>query len=209
MKAMKVQTLGEKSASGEDISLLRDTPDNSSRIAAGAALVVGLLLLNGLVAYADYSRLHSTRTLGPASSYSSSSSSSSSSASSSSSSSRSGTLPLLSSLSDPTACVQTKNVALSGYDTVAYFSLEDKAAAVLGSSDYAATYHGYTYYFSTAANQKLFEKEPEAYVPQFGGFCAYGISSETFWTAAAVEAGGPAANPDVYLVRDGKLYLFM
>jgi hypothetical protein len=44
---------------------------------------------------------------------------------------------------------------------------------------------------------------------QWGGFCAYGISSETWWTWSMVEQSGPEADPNVWEIIDGKLYFFM
>jgi hypothetical protein len=42
---------------------------------------------------------------------------------------------------------------------------------------------GYTYNFVSEANKKTFLKSPSTYVPQFGGFCSYGISSESWCDA--------------------------
>lgn len=107
-------------------------------------------------------------------------------------------------------CLSTDNVVLDGYDLVAYFSLDAGADGVAGSSDYTTTYgdndNTYTFYFSTAANLALFEASPTSYLPQFGGFCSWGVAEEDWWT---VDNMGPNANPDVWEVIDGKLYFFM
>ena len=95
---------------------------------------------------------------------------------------------------------------LSGYDVVAYFSLADGADAVAGSAAHNASYGGYTFYFSTAANRATFLTEPSAYAPQFGGFCAWGIAEESQWTKATL---GPDADPNVWQIVDDKLYVFM
>ena len=95
---------------------------------------------------------------------------------------------------------------LSGYDVVAYFSLASGADAVAGSSAHNATYGGYTFYFEGEKNRELFEADPSAYAPQYGGFCAWGIAAETQWTKATL---GPDADPNVWEVIDGKLYVFM
>lgn len=107
------------------------------------------------------------------------------------------------------ACVVTTSPANDGYDVVAYFSLKPGAEGVVGSSAHAFVYQGYSYYFATAANRKLFAASPASYVPQWGGFCAYGVSSETWWLWDDVKQSGPKADPNVWLVRSGKLYLFM
>jgi len=54
-------------------------------------------------------------------------------------------------------------------------------------------------------NLKLFEMSPETYVPQWGGFCSYGIAEETWWTKSSL---GPEGNPDVWQIIDGKLHFF-
>mmetsp|Transcript_76400 Transcript_76400/g.153396 ORF Transcript_76400/g.153396 Transcript_76400/m.153396 type:complete len:253 (+) Transcript_76400:35-793(+) len=107
-------------------------------------------------------------------------------------------------------CLSTKNVAMYGADLVEYFSLDAGASGVLGSADYTSTYgdsdNTYTFYFKDAANLALFEADPTAYLPQYGGFCSWGIAEESVWT---LDTLGPSANPDVWEVIDGKLYFFM
>ena len=110
---------------------------------------------------------------------------------------------------DPAACVLTSNPVLGGYDVVSYHQLKPDADAVAGSSAFQATFKGYTFYFSSETNRKNFEMEPEKYLPQFGGFCAYGISTESMWDWTLVQGVGPEANPSSWIVHDGKLYIFM
>ena len=95
---------------------------------------------------------------------------------------------------------------LSGYDVVAYFSLADGADAVAGSAAHNATYGGYTFYFSTEANRATFETRPYAYVPQFGGFCSWGVAEEKYWSKTTL---GPKGGPNTWAIIDGKLYIFM
>jgi len=84
--------------------------------------------------------------------------------------------------------------AVGGYDVVAYF---DKNMAVKGSGFYTAAHEEQTYLFSTEENKAKFEKQPAAYLPQFGGWCAYGVSlGKKFYV-----------DPTVFEVVDGKLYL--
>src|SRR5690349_3167282 len=63
-----------------------------------------------------------------------------------------------------------KNLAIQGYDPVAYFK-ENKPAK--GKSEISVSYLGVTYYFSSPENKTAFIKEPTAYEPQYGGWCAY------------------------------------
>lgn len=85
-------------------------------------------------------------------------------------------------------------VALRGYDPVSYFE-ENKPK--LGSSSYSHTYKGSKFYFSSPDNRRKFAESPEKYVPQFGGFCAYG----------AAKGAKFSTQPDAFAVVDGKLYL--
>jgi len=112
------------------------------------------------------------------------------------------------------ACVTTSKVAHEGVDLVAYFSLPENALPVNGSASFAETYNGYTYYFSTAANQAAFAAEPTRYLPAWGGFCAYGVALETTWTWNKVKSKGILANMKVWRIYDlgngqRQLFFFM
>jgi len=69
--------------------------------------------------------------------------------------------------------VNKQGVALEGNDPVAFFT---DSMAVKGTEAYQASYGGATYYFSSAEHRSTFEEDPARYVPQFGGYCAYGAS---------------------------------
>lgn len=86
------------------------------------------------------------------------------------------------------------DVILAGHDAVAYFT---EGKPVLGSADYTAEYNGAVYRFSSAENRDLFRTEPASYAPQYGGFCAFGL---TF--GKKFEIDGKA-----FKVVDGKLYV--
>lgn len=85
-------------------------------------------------------------------------------------------------------------VAIEGYDPVAYFT---EKQPVQGKKEFTAEYKGSTFLFSSAANRDKFKATPEAFAPQFNGFCAYGT------------AGGYKAKSDgtAFTLVDGKLYL--
>ena len=95
---------------------------------------------------------------------------------------------------------------LKGVDVVAYFDLESGAAAVHGSKEYDLEWGGYKWLFSTESNRDKFLKDPEKYMPQYGGFCSYGVTHESTWTATTL---GPNTNPDTWKIINDKLYLFM
>ena len=91
--------------------------------------------------------------------------------------------------------LDSQGVILKGYDVVAFFK---ERKPVKGSSDFSATYQSATYLFSSVANKAEFEKDPTRYVPQYGAFCAYGVTL------------GVLADPEVsdaFLVYKGKLYV--
>lgn len=87
-------------------------------------------------------------------------------------------------------------LAIEGFDPVAYFS---QNKAVEGKKEFAVSYQGVIYYFSSAENKQAFSKNPSAYEPQYGGWCAYAMGS----TGEKVEV-----DPETFKVKDGKLYLF-
>lgn len=94
----------------------------------------------------------------------------------------------------PDTDTDADGVILAGYDTVAYFT-QDKA--VKGKAKYTAVHNDAIYRFSSKKNRDLFNENPEKYAPQYGGFCAYGL---TF--GKKFEVDGKA-----FKVVDGKLYV--
>jgi len=84
--------------------------------------------------------------------------------------------------------------ALRGYDAVAYFAVSN---AVKGDAKYAYVWNGAKWLFSSEENMKKFMSDPEAFAPQFGGYCAYAVS----------EGYTADADPEAWKVVDGKLYL--
>lgn len=87
-------------------------------------------------------------------------------------------------------------IAIGGYDAVAYFTLN---RAVKGSPEHALMWRGATWLFSSTDTMALFEMNPKAYAPQFGGYCALAVAEGRL-------AGG---DPTVFTLHDGRLYLSM
>ena len=85
-------------------------------------------------------------------------------------------------------------VAIQGYDAVAYHTQQQ---AVKGQRAYTHVWRGVTFQFASAENRDRFATTPEAFVPEFGGFCAYGVSR-----GYAVDV-----DPHAFSVVDGRLYL--
>jgi hypothetical protein len=86
------------------------------------------------------------------------------------------------------------SVGAGGYDPVAYF-IEGKA--VVGKSDITHQWKGASWRFATTSNRDLFRANPEAYAPQYGGYCAWAVSQG--YTAKG--------DPNYWKIVDGKLYL--
>lgn len=83
--------------------------------------------------------------------------------------------------------------AIKGYDPVAFFS-EQKAMKGIDSLSYR--WKDATWYFASNANLDKFKANPEAYAPQYGGYCAYG-------TADGHKA---PTETDTWTIANGKLY---
>ncbi|MEQ8311036.1 MAG: YHS domain-containing (seleno)protein [Sphingopyxis sp.] len=91
--------------------------------------------------------------------------------------------------------VEGGNVAVSGYDAVSY--LIGDGVPVKGSADFAVEHDGAVYHFASAVNAARFAADPGAFVPQYGGHCAWAMAR------GYLAPGDPLA----YAVVDGKLYL--
>lgn len=76
-------------------------------------------------------------------------------------------------VADPVNQSPYSGLAIHGYDPVAYFT---EHAAVPGSREILYEHEGVTWVFSSRENLDLFEKSPESYFPQYGGYCAYAVS---------------------------------
>ncbi|MEZ5666667.1 MAG: YHS domain-containing (seleno)protein [Alphaproteobacteria bacterium] len=99
--------------------------------------------------------------------------------------------------------VDETGFAVSGYDVVAYFDLDQAAvgqqqpAPVAGSKAFTAEYNGATWAFASAENRDRFAADPAAFAPAYDGHCAYGVA----------QGGKVPANPSLWRIVDGRLYL--
>jgi YHS domain-containing protein len=85
-------------------------------------------------------------------------------------------------------------VAVKGYDLLSYF---DQKKPMKGDPKYSYQYNGAKYDFISTRHLALIAKNPGAYLPQYGGYCAVGASM-----------GHKAdIDPESWAVLDGKLYL--
>ena len=85
-------------------------------------------------------------------------------------------------------------IAIDGTDAVAYFT---QGKPVAGSPHITHDWMGVTWRFASQENRAAFAANPEAYAPQYGGYCAYAVSEG--YTASTV--------PEAWKIVDGKLYL--
>ena len=87
-------------------------------------------------------------------------------------------------------------IALRGDDVVALATgLKVKA----GFAKYTVEQDGVAYYFASEQTMKQFQANPERYMPQYGGFCAFGVANGKKLDAA----------PRFADIVDGKLYVFL
>lgn len=93
------------------------------------------------------------------------------------------------------APIDKNGLAIGGYDLVSYFS----GTAKKGFEAYSTKFNKATYQFSSKENLETFKKNPEKFLPQFDGYCAWGV--------AAKDSKFPI-NPETFDIVDGKLYLF-
>lgn len=75
-------------------------------------------------------------------------------------------------------------LALQGYDPVAFFT---EGEPVKGAPEFQSSYRGVKYHFVSKENKAIFDQEPAKCEPQFGGYCAFGVS-RGYLVTIAVEA---------------------
>ena len=83
---------------------------------------------------------------------------------------------------------------LVGYDPVAYFT---DGKPMRGSGYHVTVHDGVTYVFTTEEHKKMFEANPQKYLPAYGGYCAYGVAVGKKFVI----------DPEAWKIVDGVLYL--
>ncbi|WP_316821739.1 YHS domain-containing (seleno)protein [Pedobacter gandavensis] len=63
--------------------------------------------------------------------------------------------------------------AIKGFDAVAFFT---EHMPVKGKDSLSFQWKGAQWLFSTRKNMEQFKSDPEHFVPQYGGYCAYGTA---------------------------------
>jgi hypothetical protein len=86
-------------------------------------------------------------------------------------------------------------LAIRGYDPVAYFT---DGKPVRGMPAFEYRWDDYRWQFASAAHRDMFKADPVHYAPQFGNYCAMALSLGQV----------VVANPENWLISNGKLYVF-
>ena len=95
---------------------------------------------------------------------------------------------------DPIYTPWHNNLAIRGYDPVAYFEVNQ---AVEGHEEFSYDWQGARWRFANANHRQAFIDNPTAYAPQYGGYCAFAVAGNK---TASIE-------PEQFTIVDGKLYL--
>jgi hypothetical protein len=91
-----------------------------------------------------------------------------------------------------------ESIGVSAYDAVAYFP-EGGGQPRRGLIRLSLPYKGVTYRFASQENLDRFKANPERYLPEFGGWCAWAVG----------ELGRKVdVDPESFEIRGGRLYLF-
>ncbi len=92
--------------------------------------------------------------------------------------------------------IDNSNIALSGYSPVSYLDL---GLAQKGDKQFKSEHNKVIYYFTSAKQKSVFDKNPQKYLPQYGGFCAFGVYAGAKFRV----------DPNKFIVKNGKYYLFL
>ena len=101
-------------------------------------------------------------------------------------------LPLMAAAAE---AAPTLRLGIKGYDPVAYFTLQ---RATPGRPQFEYSWDEHVWRFASAEHRELFMADPVRYAPQFANFCA----------VALARGEVREANPEYWLISEGKLYLF-
>jgi len=102
-------------------------------------------------------------------------------------------LPLVGEISQADA--EQVPLAIKGYDPVAYFT---DGKPVQGTAEFEFEWDDRRWHFASAEHRDLFRASPVRYAPQFGNYCAMALALNQI----------VVADPENWLISDGKLYVF-
>lgn len=89
---------------------------------------------------------------------------------------------------------RSSNKALEGYDPLSYFQ---QPAPVKGDKRFSVKHLGAQWLFSTEANLDAFINDPDAFMPKYGGYCAFSVARGNL----------VKGDPTLYAIVDNHLYV--
>ncbi|GAA0894458.1 YHS domain-containing (seleno)protein [Fulvivirga kasyanovii] len=92
--------------------------------------------------------------------------------------------------------IDNSNISLEGYSPVSYLDL---GLAQKGIKQFKSEYDKVVYYFTSAEQKEVFDKNPQKYLPQYGGYCAFGVYAGAKFRP----------DPNKFIVKDGKYFLYL
>ncbi|MCB0371738.1 MAG: hypothetical protein KDD31_01880 [Muricauda sp.] len=92
--------------------------------------------------------------------------------------------------------IDNSNIALEGYSPVSYLDL---GIAQKGLKEFKSEHDKVVYYFTDADQKKKFDQNPGKYLPQYGGYCAFGVYAGAKFRP----------DPNKFIVKDGKYFLYL
>lgn len=92
--------------------------------------------------------------------------------------------------------IDNSNIALEGYSPVSYLDL---GLAQKGLKEFKSEHEKVVYYFTSAEQKKTFDRNPAKYLPQYGGYCAFGVYAGAKFRP----------DPNKFIVKDGKYFLYL
>lgn len=110
---------------------------------------------------------------------------------------------------DSSMCNDLSSPVIQGFDVVSYFD-STATDGIMGSPDYTVSYRGYTFNFANAENAATFQRNPSAFAPKYGGFCALGLSGADPMNANPLieKLYRVPSDPSIFSIIGGSLYLF-
>jgi hypothetical protein len=104
-------------------------------------------------------------------------------------------LPALAATTERVVTDQHTGLALYGFDPVAYFT---DAKPVEGRPSLEHAYAGVVWRFDNPGNRAAFARDPQVYMPRFGGYDPLGVA----------EGAARPGHPDLWLIVEDQLFLF-
>ena len=88
----------------------------------------------------------------------------------------------------------TGDIAINGYDLVVYFT---EGKPVKGVARLSSQWEGAMVHFPNAAHKEMFDADPEALAPKYGGYCSYAVS----------KGYTPSTDSAAWTIHEVRLYL--